>query len=126
MAMIVGIGLDLTEVPRIARMVDKWGPRFTGRVFTDSERIYATERARPSQHFAARFAAKEATLKALGVPPGLSWHDMEVVKAPGQPPSLVLHGRARHAAERLAIARMHLTLTHTADMACAVVIAEAS
>jgi holo-[acyl-carrier protein] synthase len=122
---IVGMGIDLTEVHRIAAMVERWGERFTRRVFTEGERAYAQSRANSASHFAARFAAKEATLKALGVPPGLSWHEIEVVGGGREPPLLVLRGAALAAADRLGTVRMHLSLTHTADVAAAVVVAEA-
>lgn len=123
--MIVGLGIDLAEVPRIAAMVKRWGDRFTRRVFTDGEREYALSRGNAASHLAARFAAKEATLKALGVPPGLSWHEIEVVGGGNEPPLLVLRGQALAAANRLGTVRMHLTLTHTADVAAAMVVAEA-
>jgi holo-[acyl-carrier protein] synthase len=122
---IVGMGIDLAEVPRIASMVKRWGDRFTRRVFTDGEREYALSRGNAASHLAARFAAKEATLKALGVPPGLSWHEIEVVGGGNEPPLLVLRGQALAAANRLGTVRMHLTLTHTADVAAAMVVAEA-
>lgn len=123
--MIVGVGMDLTEVDRIAAMVARWGESFTRRVYTDGERDYAMSRANVAMHLAARFAAKEATLKALGVPSGLSWHEMEVVGGGQEAPLLVLRGQALAAADRLGVVRMHLTLTHTRDIAAAVVIAEA-
>ena len=123
--MIVGLGIDLAEVPRIARMVERWGESFTERIFTEGERAYAADRANQAMHLAARFAAKEATLKALAVPRGLSWHEMEVVGGGSEPPLLVLRGKALEAADRLGVVRMHLTLTHTKDVAGAVVIAEA-
>ena len=123
--MIVGLGLDLTEVDRIARLVERWGERFTRRIYTAGEREYSLKRAHAAAHLAARFAAKEATLKALCVPRGLSWHEIEVVGGGTEPPLLVLRGRALAAADELGVARMHLTLTHTADTAAAVVIAEA-
>lgn len=91
--MIIGLGLDLAEVPRIAAMVERWGERFTRKLFTDRERAFAAERANSAQHLAARFAAKEATLKALGVPRGLSWHEMEVVGGGRQRPQMVLTGQ---------------------------------
>ena len=119
------MGMDLTEVPRIASMVERWGARFTGRVFTEGEREYALSRANSATHLAARFAAKEAALKALCVPPGLSWHEIEVVGGGHEPPLLVLRGRALAAADKLGVVRMHLTLTHTAEVAGAVVVAEA-
>lgn len=122
--MIVGIGIDLTEIPRIRRLADQWGARFTHKVFTASERAFADQRADSARHYAARFAAKEATLKALGVPPGLSWHEMEVVGGGKQCPQLVLTGRAKAAADTLGVTRLHLTLTHTNELAAAVVVAE--
>jgi holo-[acyl-carrier protein] synthase len=121
---IVGIGIDLAEVERIAAMVARWGDRFTHRVFTAEERAYAASRADGASHLAARFAAKEATLKALDVPRGLSWQEMEVVGGGRTRPDLVLRGKAREAADRLGVARLHLTLTHTAQTAAAVVVAE--
>src|SRR5690242_21294902 len=117
--------MDLTEVPRIARMVERWGLHFTERIFTEGERAYAAGRANQAMHLAARFAAKEATLKALAVPRGLQWHEMEVVGGGTEPPLLVLRGMALEAADRLGVVRMHLTLTHTKEVAAAVVIAEA-
>lgn len=122
--MIVGMGIDLTEVPRIAGMLKRWGDRFTRRVFTAGEREYALSRGNPASHLAARFAAKEATLKALGVPPGLSWHEIEVVGGGNEPPLLVLRGQALIWANKLGTVRLHLSLTHTADVAAAVVVAE--
>ena len=122
--MIVGVGLDLTEIPRIARLIDRWGERFTHKLFTPGERAYADERAFPASHLAARFAAKEAALKALGVPRGLRWHELEVVKDDGRPPALVMSGNALAAAGALGVTAVHLTITHTAEVAGAVVIAE--
>ncbi len=123
--MIVGVGMDLTEVDRIAHMVARWGESFTRRIYTEGEREYAMSRANAAMHLAARFAAKEATLKALAVPSGLSWHEMEVVGGGREAPLLVLRGQALIAADKLGVVRMHLTLTHTRDVAGAVVIAEA-
>lgn len=122
--MIVGIGLDLAEIPRIAALVERWGERFTRKVFTERERAFAEARAFPARHYAGRFAAKEATLKALSVPRGLSWQEMEVVGGGDAAPQLLLSGRAREAAEEQGIARLHLTITHTGEVAAAVVIAE--
>jgi len=121
---IVGVGLDLEEVARIAAMIERWGERFTARVFTADERAFAAARADAAQHLAARFAAKEATLKALGVPAGLSWHELEVTGGGRQPPRLALRGRAEEAARARGVTRLHLTLTHAAGVAAAVVIAE--
>src|SRR5688500_1804918 len=117
--------MDLTEGDRIAAMVERWGSSFTHRIYTEGERQYARSRANAAMRLAARLAAKEATLKALGVPSGLSWHEMEVVGGGNEAPLLVLRGQALVAAERLGVVRMHLTLTHTRGVAAAVVIAEA-
>jgi holo-[acyl-carrier protein] synthase len=122
---IVGVGVDITEVPRIAALMQRWGDRFVRRLFTDGERAYALGRAGAAAHLAARFSAKEATLKALSVPRGLSWHEMEVIGGPHRQPRLALSGRAAAAAAELGVTRFHLSLTHTGDVAAAVVIAEA-
>jgi holo-[acyl-carrier protein] synthase len=124
--MIVGLGIDVTEVPRIAALLERWGDRFAHKVFTAGERAYAAARARPAEHLAARFAAKEATLKALGVPSGLSWHEMEVDSGPGGRPELALSGRALEAARAIGIARLHLSITHAGGVAAAVVVAESA
>lgn len=125
--MIVGVGIDLTPVDRMERAMARHPGRFEARVFTDEERRYCRERARPAEHFAGRFAAKEATLKALGVPEGLSWHEMEIVPAagPSTRPEVRLSGVAAEAARRLGVARLHVSITHAGGQATAVVIAEA-
>jgi holo-[acyl-carrier protein] synthase len=122
--MIAGVGIDLAPVARIAALLPKYGGRFERRVFTDAERDYCRARANPAEHFAARFAAKEATLKALGVPAGLSWHEMEVISAGGRP-ELSLTGEAARAAGRVGARRFHLSLTHAGGVAAAVVVLEA-
>jgi holo-[acyl-carrier protein] synthase len=122
---IVGLGIDVEQVARIDDMLARWGERFARRVFTDGERAYCAGRGRPGQHYAARFAAKEAALKALGVPPGLSWHEMEIVSGAGGAPALRLTGQAAMAAARLGVVRALVSLTHTDDVAAAVVVLEA-
>ena len=122
--MILGLGMDLAEIPRIERMVEQWGEKFTRKVFTPKEREFAMARRNFARHFAARFAAKEATLKALRVPPGLSWHEMEVTGGGKACPEMVLSGEAKRAAEGMGIIKLHLTLTHTDTVAAAVVVAE--
>ncbi len=122
--MILGVGIDLTPVDRMERALARHGDRFEKRVFTDGERAYCRARARPADHFAARFAAKEAALKALGVPEGLSWHELEIVPAAGGPPELVLRGVAARAADERGVRRLHLSLTHAGGQAAAVVVAE--
>lgn len=125
--MIVAIGTDAIEVARIARAVDhpQWGERFRQRVFTTGEIAYCVKRARYAESFAARFAAKEAVMKALGTGygDGVWWQDIEVVRDRGRP-ILVLHNGARAQAETLGATRWHLSLTHTAGQALAHVVAE--
>lgn len=124
--MIVGLGMDVVEIARIARILD--GPRgradrFLARCFTDRERAYCEGVRDRAARYAARFAAKEAASKALGAPPGIGWHDVEVRRGKG-PPSLELRGTAREAAARLGAARAFLTLTHDGGIAAATVIFE--
>jgi len=122
--MIVGVGVDLTPVERMASAMARHPGRLEARLFTDDERAYCVARAEPAQHFAARFAAKEATLKALGVPEGLSWHEMEVRNDQGGAPRLVLTGEAERAATAKRISRLHLSLSHAGGQAIAMVVAE--
>lgn len=125
--MIVAVGTDAIEVERVQRAVDhpRWGERFQQRVFTAGEIGYCTRRRRNAESFAARFAAKEAVMKALGTgyANGVWWRDIEVVRESGAP-RLVLHGGAAARAAALGITRWHLALTHTAGQALAYVIAE--
>jgi holo-[acyl-carrier protein] synthase len=122
--MIIGVGIDLEEIARIADLSAKWGERFERKLFTDGERAFCRARAHTAQHFAARFAAKEATLKALRVPPGLKWHELEVVHGGKAAPRLSLTGEAAAVAARLGVRATHLTITHAAGVAAAVVILE--
>ena len=125
--MILAIGVDLVEVERIRRAVDhpQWGERFRRRVFTAGEIAYCMKRARYAESFAARFAAKEAVMKALGTGygSGVAWRDIDVVRSSGRP-TLTLSGGAAQRAAAIGIARWHLSLTHTALHALAQVIAE--
>ena len=125
--MILGLGMDLVEVGRIARLLD--GPagraeRFLARCFTPAERAFCEARRDRASGYAARFAAKEAAVKALGAPRGVGWQDLEVRRAEGRAPSLALSGRAEAAARRLGVARSHLTITHDGGVAAAVVVLE--
>ena len=94
--MIIGIGVDLVDVRRIERLLNKFGDHFTHKVFTKAERAYAEAHRHPAQAYANRFAAKEAAAKALGtgMRGGIGWQDIEVVKAPSGEPSLLFHGKA--------------------------------
>jgi holo-[acyl-carrier protein] synthase len=121
---ILGIGVDLTPVSRMQRALAAHPERLEARLFTDGERAYCRARAHSGQHFAARFAAKEAALKALGVPEGLRWHELEVVNAGDGAPRLQLSGAAAAAAARAGVRRLHLSITHADDSAVAFVVAE--
>jgi len=125
---ILGIGIDVVEVARIRRQVGKAAGsaragRFLARCFTAGERAYCEARADRATHYAARFAAKEAAMKALGAPAGLRFTEVEVLRQDGAP-RLALHGAAARAARRLGAARIHLSLTHDGGMAVAAVILE--
>ena len=100
MSHVLGIGVDLTEMPRLRRILARWDERFLQRVFTEQEIAYCRRRRDPIPHFAARFAAKEATLKALGtgLSMGVNWRELEVRRERGQPPTMVLSGRCREIA----------------------------
>ena len=120
---IIGLGFDATDIPRIAQAVDRYGDRFLHRVFTEGEIAYCTRRRDPVPHLAARFAAKEAGMKALGTghSRGVLWKDLEVVRVAG-PPQLRLHGGAAARAERIGVQSSLLTLTHSEALAMAQVL----
>lgn len=122
-----GHGVDLTEIARIERMVADQGQAFLDRCFTEGERAYADKSVkRRFEHLAARFAAKEAAMKALGTgwANGVGWTDFEIVNGPEGAPSLRVSGRAAELASERGIAAWHVSLTHTGSMAMASVIAE--
>lgn len=124
--MVVGIGTDLTEIVRIERSVARFGTRFLERVFTPGEIAYCQQKKAAAESFAARFAAKEAGAKALGtgISQGVGWRDFEVIRARSGKPSLVLHGRAAELGAALGVRGITLSLTHTREMALAVVVME--
>ena len=124
--MILGIGLDLCEVGRIRRLLEKDRARFVRRVYRESEIAYCDARRRPEIHYAARFAAKEAFLKALGRGWRLGWTQVEVVRSASGKPDLLLTGKAAEAAARRGVRQVHLTLTHTPETAAAVIVLEGS
>jgi holo-[acyl-carrier protein] synthase len=113
-----GIGIDLLEIDRLERALERY-PRLAERVFTAAEREYAAARARPGRHLAARFAAKEAVVKALGLSGGFGLREIEVVA--GEPPTVSLSGRAAEAARG---DRIDVSLTHSRGFAAAVAIVE--
>jgi len=118
---VCGIGVDLAQIPRLRRAVARWDERFLRRVFTDAEMAYCRARRDPIPHLAARFAAKEATLKALGtgLALGTRWREVEVRREPGQAPTLVLTGRCRALARAKGADDALLSLTHDGDYALA-------
>lgn len=125
--MIVGVGIDLVEIARLERMLAGKGTRALRRLFTEAEVAYATGRARPAMHLAARVAAKEAAFKALAgseAARAIGWREVEVQSSPGAPPTLSLHGRAAARAAELGVARILVSLSHTDVTAGAVVVLE--
>lgn len=116
-----GLGVDLVEVSRLRRLVERWKERFLRRVFTQAELDYCLKRRDPIPHLAARFAAKEACLKALGtgLRMGVSWRELEVRRESGQPPMLVLSGRSKAIGLSKGATQVLLSLTHDGDYAFA-------
>src|SRR5882724_13129008 len=124
--MIVGSGIDIAEVPRIAQALARYGDRFLHRVFTEGEIRYCDSKANRVERYAARFAAKEAGMEALGTGwnHGVRWRDIEVAREPGGRPTLLLHGKAAEFAIKLGATNIALSITHTAEQAMAQVILE--
>ncbi|HTW30845.1 MAG TPA: holo-[acyl-carrier-protein] synthase [Candidatus Sulfotelmatobacter sp.] len=124
--MIVGTGIDIAEVPRIRQSIERFGERFLSRIYTAGERRYCDSKANRVERYAARFAAKEASMKALGTGwnHGVRWLDCEVVRQPGGRPTMVFHGKAGEVAARLGAKRVALSISHTEEQAIAQVILE--
>jgi holo-[acyl-carrier protein] synthase len=124
--MIVGSGLDLAEVPRIKASIERYGSRFTARVYTPAEIAYVERKANRFERYAARFAAKEAGMKAIGTGwrHGVRWQDFEVANLSSGKPTLVFHGVAAQFAEKLGVRNVSLSITHTAELGMAHVILE--
>ena len=125
--MIVGSGVDLAEVPRIRDAIQRFGDRFVKRVYTPAEIAYVERRrAGRFERYAARFAAKEAGMKAIGTGwrHGVRWQDFEVANLPSGKPTLRFHGKAAEFAERLGVKNIALSLTHTAETGLAVLTLE--
>jgi holo-[acyl-carrier protein] synthase len=120
---IIGLGLDATDIPRILATIARYGQRFTHRIFTEGEVAYCMRRRQPAIHFAGRFAAKEATMKALGTghSQGVLWRDVEVVRR-GGPPQLRLHGGAARRFDAMGGRSSLLTITHSDALALAEVL----
>jgi holo-[acyl-carrier protein] synthase len=124
--MIVGTGIDLVEIDRISRSIERYGPRFLNRIYTSAEQAYCLRKRKSAESFAARFAAKEAGAKALGtgISFGVTWLEIEVVRELSGRPSIRFHGRAAQIAKCLGVTRAALSLTHTATVAQASVVLE--
>jgi len=124
--MIVGTGIDIAEVPRIAESIARFGERFLRRVYTEGEIRYCDSKANRVERYAARFAAKEAAMKALGTGwnRGVRWRDIEVVRQPGGRPTIRFHGKAAEIAAQLGANNVALSLSHTPEQAIASVILE--
>jgi holo-[acyl-carrier protein] synthase len=120
---IIGLGLDATDIGRIADTITRYGERFTHRIFTDGEVAYCVRRKEPAIHFAGRFAAKEAAMKALGTghSQGVLWRDIEVIRH-GGPPQLQLHGGAARRFAAMGGRSSLLTITHSDALALAQVL----
>lgn len=124
--MIVGMGIDIIEVPRVEAAIARFGTRFVQRVFTDAEIRYCESKQNKFERFAGRFAAKEAALKAIGTgwKRGVAWRDVEVSREPSGKPTIAFSGKAAEFAKRLGVRRASLSISHTAEQAIAQVILE--
>jgi len=124
---IVGIGIDLVDLDRAERLLDRHGDRALRRLLSPAEQAYVESMVAPARHFAVRLAAKEAVYKALQTLPGaagIGWRDIEVLRAAGGRPGIQLHGNAARVAAALGPHWVHVTLTHTERTAGAVAVVE--
>jgi holo-[acyl-carrier protein] synthase len=124
--MIVGSGIDICEVPRIQASIERFGEKFIQRIFTPREIAYVSKKANKYERYAARFAAKEAGMKAIGTGwrRGVRWQDFEVVNEPSGKPTLLFHGKAKEFADQLGVTNIALSLTHTAEQGMASLVLE--
>ena len=124
--MILGTGVDLAEVSRIKASIERYGEKFICRIYTPAEIAYVERKANKYQRYAARFAAKEAGMKAIGTGwrRGVTWQDFEVANLPSGKPTLLLHGVAADFAGKLGVKNISLSITHTAELGMAHVILE--
>ncbi|RMG01925.1 MAG: holo-[acyl-carrier-protein] synthase [Planctomycetota bacterium] len=122
---VLGIGTDITECLRIARMIERHGELFLSRVYTPTEIDYCSNRKQATEHFTGRWAAKEAVLKALGTGwvRGISWRDIEIVNQPGGKPIVNLSGGAQAAAKRRGISHVFISISHCRTHATAFAVA---
>jgi holo-[acyl-carrier protein] synthase len=124
--MIVGTGVDLAEVPRIRASIERFGAKFVERIYTPAEIAYVERKANRFERYAARFAAKEAGMKAIGTGwrHGVRWQDFEVTNLRSGKPTLRFHGVAAKFAEKLGVRNIALSMTHTSELGMAHVILE--
>ncbi len=122
--MILGMGVDVCPIERIEKILERQGGVFADRVFTQTELEYAGDGPVQMERLAARFAVKEATIKALGAPDGLRWKDMEIVNRPDGAPVLQLHGQAQECAKRMGAVRKLVSISHAGGIAVAFVVLE--
>jgi holo-[acyl-carrier protein] synthase len=124
--MILGIGIDIIDIPRVKRIAEEYGDDFVLKLFSEIEIAYCRSKKNPEINFAARFAAKEAFLKALGsgLRGGIDWKDIQVINDDLGKPFIFPSGRAERAANKIGVAVTHLSISHTADYAAAVVVLE--
>ena len=124
--MIIGTGIDIAEVPRIRQSIERFGKRFLDRIYTAGEMRYCDSKANRVERYAARFAAKEAAMKALGTGwnHGVRWRDCEIVRMPGGRPTMKFHGIAGEFAAKLGVQNIALSISHTEEQAIAQVILE--
>ena len=120
------MGIDVAEVPRIREAIERHGRRFIERIYTAREIAYVESKANREERYAARFAAKEAGMKAIGTGwrRGVRWQDFEVANLPSGKPTLLLHGVAAEVAARLSVTNVTLSITHTEQQGMAIVILE--
>jgi holo-[acyl-carrier protein] synthase len=124
--MLIGTGVDLIEIERIAHSIERYGERFLRRIYTDREIAYCSSKRSSAESFAARFAAKEAGAKALGtgISRGVTWIEFQIARQPGGRPVLELRGRAALLAGEMGVKTISLSLTHTGNLAMAMVVME--
>jgi holo-[acyl-carrier protein] synthase len=124
--MIIGAGVDIVEIERFRKVIERLRERFLLRVFTPGERNFCDSHRDPVPHFAARFAAKEAVFKALGTgwAKGVTWLDVEILRERQDPPKIILLGEALRLSEKQGVHKLHLSLSHTERSAIAMVILE--
>jgi holo-[acyl-carrier protein] synthase len=125
-AMIIGVGIDIVETERVEKVLERHGGRFASKIFTPVEREYSNARKFPHVHYAARFAAKEAFVKAvgLGMTNGMRWQDIGIVNDGLGKPELTIEGKAATRLAELGVTHTHVSLSHTHEHATAVVILE--